>query len=463
MKLLTRRSLVLVVFLLVFLLTLLAFTANYTKNASSWATQPYNKHLYRDGVLAADVQILDRNGEMLFHTEDNIGKYSKSKAIREATMHAIGDPAGNVATGATKAFNDKLVGWSLLNGVYRYGFSPTSELNLTIDANLCVTAYDALNGKKGAVGVYNYKTGEILCMVSSPTFDPENIPDVEKYPQKYEGVYINRLLSASYTPGSIFKLVTAAAAIDNIPDIDSRVFNCSGVLAIDDDLVTCPNPHGEINFKQALAKSCNVAFGEISLELGYDTLQKYSQKVGFNSGIKVNGIRTASGKIDLEQANRWDLAWAGIGQYKDTANPLNFLAYMGAVANEGKRVDPIILKQNKLMSSFTNLAGGSKRVLSKDTANELKAMMRYNVTDGYGDKNFKGLKLCAKTGTAQVGGNENPHSWFAGFMDREDCSLAFIVIVENGGSGIGTAAPIANKVLQAALASYRDDSAASSL
>lgn len=463
MKLLTRRSLVLVVFLLIFLLTLLAFTANYTKNASAWATQPYNKHLYRGGILATDVQILDRNGEMLFHTEDNISKYSKSKAIREATMHAIGDPVGNVATGATKAFNDKLVGWSLLNGVYRYGFSPTSELNLTIDANLCVTAYDALNGKKGAVGVYNYKTGEILCMVSSPTFDPDNIPDVEKYPQKYEGVYINRLLSASYTPGSIFKLVTAAAAIDNIPDIDSRVFNCSGVLAIDDDLVTCPNPHGEINFKQALAKSCNVTFAEISLELGHDTLQKYSQKVGFNSGIKVNGIRTTSGKIDLGQANRWDLAWAGIGQYKDTANPLNFMAYMGAVANEGKRVAPIIIKQNKIMSSFTNLAGGSKRILSKDTANELKAMMRYNVTDGYGDKNFKDLKLCAKTGTAQVGGSENPHSWFAGFMDREDCPLAFIVIVENGGSGIGTAAPIANKVLQAALASYRDDSAASSL
>lgn len=450
MKLLTRRSLVLVVFILIFLFTLMGFTTSYVKKASTWAMEPYNKHLYKDGVLAANVEIADRNGKILFQTVDNIGKYNEDAATRKATMHAVGDSKGNVATSAQSAFSHELVGWNLLNGVYRYGFLPASKLTLAIDKNLCRVAYEALNGRKGAVGVYNYKTGEILCMVSSPAFDPEHTPNIEHNPEKYEGVYINRLMSASYPPGSIFKLVTAAAAIDSIKDINDRVFKCSGKLEIDGDFVTCPVSHGEVNFKEALAKSCNITFAEISLELGPVKLQKYAEKVGFNSGIKIDKIKTAPGRINLEQAEGWDLAWAGIGQYTDMANPMNFLSFMGTVANEGKRINPKILKQSKVKGMFANLFGGYNRILSKSTANELKEMMRYNVTESYGDKKFKDLNLCAKTGTAQVGGKEKPHAWFTGFMDREDCPLAFIVIVENGGAGIETAAPIANKVLQAA-------------
>ncbi len=451
MKLLTRRSLILVIFILVFFLSLIGFSIDYVNKASTWAMEPYNKHIYKDGILIANVEISDRNGDILFQTVDNVASYNKNSNIRKATMHAVGDSFGNVATSAQVAFSHELVGWSLLQGVYRHGFSPTPRLSLNIDGDLCRLAYQALNGRKGGVGVYNYKTGEVLCMVSSPTFDPENIPHIEKNPEKYEGVYINRLLSASYTPGSIFKLVTAAAAIDNIKDIDNRVFECSGKLETDGGLVSCPHSHGEINFKEALAKSCNVAFGQISLELGPDILQGYAEKVGFNSSIKVDRIKTVPGKINLDQAEGWDLAWAGIGQYTDTANPMTFLTFMGAVANQGKRVDPKILNQNKLKSGLAGSFRGQKRIMSKTTANKLKEMMRYNVTDGYGDKKFKELKLCAKTGTAQVGEKERPHAWFAGFMDREDCPLAFIVIVENGGAGIETAAPIANEVLQAAL------------
>ena len=99
-------------------------------------------------------------------------------------------------------------------------------MKLTLDADLCKTAYEALEGKKGAVVVYNYKTGAILCEVSTPSFDPGAPPadlDTDET-GKYEGVYLNNVLSSTYTPGSVFKVVTTAAAIENIPDLDSRTF-----------------------------------------------------------------------------------------------------------------------------------------------------------------------------------------------------------------------------------------------
>lgn len=125
------------------------------------------------------------------------------------------------------------------------------------------TALAALDGRKGTVGVYNYKTGEILCAVSSPTYDPDDVPDVEGNPETYEGVYVNRFLHATYTPGSVFKLVTAAAALDEIPDIGSRTFTCEGSAVIGGETIQCNGVHGTLNFEEALAHSCNVVFGEI--------------------------------------------------------------------------------------------------------------------------------------------------------------------------------------------------------
>ncbi|MDD2216153.1 MAG: penicillin-binding transpeptidase domain-containing protein [Eubacteriales bacterium] len=454
LKELTKRSMVVLIFSLIIISGLLVFTAKYTKNASLWVKHPANKHLYSNGQLMAERTIYDRNGKVLFETVDGSRKYNENETVRKAVMHAIGDSDGNVVTSVQVAFGERLVGWDLLNGAYRFNKqfnNYRSDMTLTLDAELCVEAFKALNGRKGTVGVYNYKTGEILCMVSSPTFDPENQPDVEAKPKKYEGVYINRLLSAAYTPGSVFKLVTSAAAIDNLKNIDTRVFHCEGEMTINGETVTCPSPHGDLSFEEALAVSCNVAFAEISLELGPDTLQKYAEKTGFNSSLKVNGIKTAIGKVNVSDAQGGDLAWAGIGQYSDTANPLNFMAYMGGVANGGVRITPRILKSNDIASFLATSISGRKRILSEETAAKLGEMMRNNVIEVYGENNYKGLELCAKTGTAEVGGGKEPHAWFAGYMNRDDFPLAFVVVIENGGSGSKVAGPVANKVLQSAV------------
>jgi peptidoglycan glycosyltransferase len=454
MKLLTKRAYGLFALALLLVIGLLAFTIEYAFEASSWAQHATNKHLYADGKLKSAGKIFDRNGEILLETVDGIPKYNDSKTVRTALMHAIGDSYGDIATSAQVVSSERLTGWDPINGAYRFndnlsGFS--SDMTLTLDAELCAYAYQAMNGRKGTVGVYNYKTGEILCMVSTPTFDPENRPDVEANPDRYEGVYINRLLSAAYTPGSVFKLVTAAAAIDTLPDYDTRIHHCDGKKIINGAEVTCLKAHGDVNLKQALAQSCNIAFAEISLELGGNTLQQYADKAGFNASLKFDGITTAVGKVDVTGAEGGDLAWAGIGQYSDTANPLNFMAYVGSIANDGVRITPRLVSEKGLYSTVFGERPGKKRILSAETAGKLKTMMRNDVTEVYGENNFKGLELCAKSGTAEVGEGKKPHSWFTGFLDRDDCPLAFVVVVENGGTGSRVAGSVAGKVMKEAV------------
>ena len=176
MKLLTRRALVVLALAIMVMSGLLIFTMRYLGEASSWVMHPANRHLYTDGQPLVTGTIYDRNGEILFQTVDGTTEYNEDKTVRRAVMHAVGDPNGNVVTGARVAFGERLSGWGLLQGAYRFNQRLShfrSDLTLTLDSDLCAVAYNALYGRKGTVGVYNYKTGEILCMVSAPSFDPQ--------------------------------------------------------------------------------------------------------------------------------------------------------------------------------------------------------------------------------------------------------------------------------------------------
>ncbi|MGE5614679.1 MAG: penicillin-binding transpeptidase domain-containing protein [Bacillota bacterium] len=450
-----KRAAVLLALILLMVSGLVAFIVKYIVKAPEWAHYPANKHLYAKGVPIAPGTIYDHSGSILFQVDKDSIKYNKNKEVRTAVMHAVGDLHGNVATGARVVFKDKLSGWDPVNGTYRPDWlsGTAGSITLTLDAELCAKAYREMRGRKGTVGIYNYKTGEIICMVSSPSFDPENPPDVDGNSGKYEGVYINRLLSSAYTPGSVFKLVTAAAAIENIDGIDGKVYQCEGKLNIDGVMVTCPEAHGSVTLEQALADSCNVAFALITTELGGDKLQKYADMLGFNSSLNVDGITAAAGSASISGASGADQIWAGIGQSTITANPLNVMAFAGAIANGGVRVTPGILAEGGEDGIFSYAARPreEKRILDAQTAEKLRAMMRNNVIKTYGEGNFKGLELCAKSGTAEVGESVKPHSWFAGFLDRDDYPLAFVVVIENSGSGSKVAGAVAGRILQAAV------------
>lgn len=171
------------------------------------------------------------------------------------------------------------------------------------------------------MGVYNYKTGEVLCMVSAPTFDPADPPEIQDGDPRYEGVYLNRFLSSTFTPGSVFKTVTLTAALEQIPDLFQRTFTCTGSTVVGGETITCPFAHGEMDINDAFASSCNGVFAQLADELGAETITQYAKQAGLLDRYSVSGIPTAAGSVELDGATSGQLGWAGVGQYHDLVNP----------------------------------------------------------------------------------------------------------------------------------------------
>lgn len=367
----------------------------------------------------------------------------------------MGDLQGNIGTGALNAFADKLTGYSLLNGAF--GAQQGSNLYLTIDARYNYTAYEALGGKSGTVAVYNYETGEILCMVSAPSYDPLNVPEDITTNDRYEGAYLNRFLSSTFTPGSVYKTVTLAAALEEIPDLTERTWTCTGSVQIGDETIICSGTHGEQDIAAAFANSCNVAFAQIAQELGADTLEKYTEQAGLTDSYSISGLPTAKGSFDFDGITDGQLGWAGVGQYHDQVNPAALMIYMGAIANGGKAAEPYLILRTESalgLPSLPHFTTRTGRLISSDTASALADLMANNVTQTYGASRFPNMDLCAKSGTAEVGEGQTPHAWFAGFLRGEDTPYAFVVLVENGGGGSSVAGSVAAKVLDVIVNGY---------
>lgn len=444
MKQTASRSFIVLAVTLLFCGGLLLFYGQLAIVGDNWAAYPTNRHLYTDGKLVRAGTVTDRNGTVLASTQGGVRSFHEDSQVRKATAHAVGDLEGFVSTGVHTAFWKELTGYDPVNGVYGQG----NDMQLTIDADLSVTAYRALGSRAGTVGVYNYKTGEILCMVSTPTFDPES----ETGQSEEKGVYVNRLLSGSYAPGSIFKLVTALSALENLSDVEDYSFSCRRGVTIDGEWLSCLGNHGSLGLEGALVNSCNAAFAQFALELGRNALTKTAEKVGFNRSLTMDGISCTKSVYQVSDANNIDFGWSGIGQYNDTVNPFQYLTFMGAIAGDGTCVWPYLVEDISSLSGTLKTMGNGKKVsmMDRDAATALSDMMRKDVTDHYGDGNFSGLELCAKTGTAEVGDKSTPHSWFVGFCRAQEKPYAFVVVVENAGSGLGVASSIAARVLKAA-------------
>lgn len=433
-------------FAVAFAAALIFLFFSFFTNARTWVVKEYNQHLYLNGQLVGIGTITDRNGNPLVKTENGKRVYNPNPEVRKATFHVVGDPEGFVSTGAQSAFKSQLTGYSIWNGLYGIEHNDQYNMRLTIDNELSAEALRAMGNYKGAIGVYNYKTGEILCMLSCPTYDPENKPDINTDSPEWNGVYMNRFISGTYTPGSTFKVITAASALENIPDIKTQIFNCPGYYRTQSGgKVTCLSHHGNIDLRVALNQSCNSAFAKIAAaELTNQEITKTAEQFGFNKPIILDGIKCAPSKIDLSNAYDIDRAWAGIGQYTTMVNPCHEITIMGAIANkDGKTPNPTLIKK-----SFYN----EKKLdyCSPVIATDLDDLLRSNVVNYYRDRSFEGLQMCGKTGTAEVA-NAKCHSWFVGYSQRTDLPLAVVVVVENiGATGSQIAIPIANQVMQKA-------------
>ncbi len=376
--------------------------------------------------------ILDRNGVVLYSSDEDGYSFAEDWSTRVSCYHLLGDPNGNVRTGALRQFRDRLAGYSFVEGA-----TSGKTISLSVDSTLNVTACSALAGRSGAVMLMDYTTGEVLCMVSSPGDDPEN-PSSEPA----DGTYLNKCLSSSFTPGSVFKLVTLAAAIDNIPDLFERSLWCEGEMIVDGALLTCTGSHGSQTIEQALANSCNCAFGTLALELGPELMAEYAEKLGMTASLQLDGMDVLPGSFTKGGAGSVGLAWSGVGQYEDLVCPYAMLRYVSAIANGGSVYEPTLLGHGSL--------DRETELLSAETAQRIAEMMNYNVQNAYGSWVFPGLDVSAKTGTAEVGDGTS-HAWMTGFLNDPAHPYAFVVILEHAGGGLANAGPVANAVLQAAV------------
>lgn len=411
--------------------------------------------------------ILDREGNHIadsVRVEDGTQKRIYRKGYEMAYAPILGYYSSKYGTsGLEKAYTGELLNTEVLNpfrfvrDIIANAGREGNSLELTIDSDLQKAAYDALGNNRGAITAMNPKTGEILCMVSKPTFNPVTVDEDwdNLIKQEDEGVFLNRAIQPGiYPPGSTFKIIVAGEALQNIKDIESKTFIDKGTLKIGSYTLGNYNheSHGDINIHDALVLSSNVVFGQIGMELGVDRLKKGAEDFYFNKNIDFDLAVAQSQFPAIDPARQDSLAQSSIGQYEVRVTPLQMLLAVSAIANNGVMMKPYLVKSitdpygwNIKTTSPESMA----QPLASETAGKLKSMMVDVVKNGTG-KNAKisGVDVAGKTGTAEVGGDLAPHSWFVAFAPAEDPRIAISIIVENGETGGGKAAAISKNLIK---------------
>lgn len=337
-------------------------------------------------------------------------------------------------------------------------------------------AEQALGDQRGAVVALDPRTGAILAMVSHPNYDPSGLvshdPNVEK--ETWERLnsapgnpLVNRTIGGNlYPPGSVFKIITAAAALeDGEWDAESTLPGPAN-LDLPQTEVGLPNhgglacgPGDEVDFDIAMQDSCNTAFGWLGMELGGEKIREQADQFGFGDDLEVPmEVAPSSIPKDLSPAQE---AQVGIGQYDVRVTPLQVAMVSAAVANDGDVMRPYMI-QSVLGSDLSTIDETNPEQLSEaidsSTSDELTEMMELVVSNGTGTQAaVPGVSVAGKTGTAEHAPDAPPHAWFTGFAPADNPEVAVAVVVEDGGRagseayGGAVAGPISSAVMKAAL------------
>ena len=447
-------------------LVMLVYLGYYTQVKSKTViNNTYNKRqtLLESRLIRGD--ILSRDGDVLATTlSDNDGGYYRSYPYRNTFAHIVGYSTHGVlgienmenytlltcdANIVSRVSND-------LSGRKNHG----NNVCTTLDTRMQEAAYDAMEDRKGAVVAMNVKTGEILCVVSKPDFDPNEVighwdrlnSDEENSP------LLNRAFLGSYPPGSTFKIVTALEYLkEHNGNTADYGFECTGSFEYNGSVINCFNEtsHGWVNFDDSFAQSCNSSFANISSTLDKRGFETTLDELLFNNELPLP-FKYSMSYSDIDPASSTDdLLQTGIGQGRTTISPIHMLMITSAIANDGVLMRPYVV------SEIQNADGG---VISRTRVREygtlidpvytgsLRNMMRQVVVNGTAKRvlDTNGYKISGKTGSAEYSSNKSlSHAWFTGFAGADEPEIAVTVIVEGGGSGGAVAAPIAKRVFDA--------------
>jgi penicillin-binding protein A len=455
--------LVLISVLFLSLIMYLTYFEVFTKDKI--VSNSYNQRLRESESKVLRGSIFDRSGQLLAKSEVTNGKQVRNYPYGPLYSQIIGYNSRTYGKSLIEAsYNDYLLGKSEFNTVFDIKDKLTgtqksgNNLNLTIDHSLQLLASKLLGDRKGAVVAINPRTGEILAMVSKPDYNPNDQALTENWVKLVESQdypFLPRATQGLYTPGSTYKVVIGAAAIEN--GMAQRKFQDDGSVVIDGRKFT--NFGGEVNgnidLKAAFALSSNVAFSQVGVDLGEDKLRDISERMGVGKKIDFD-IPLNESVFPYKKMSKTDMAAVGIGQGKMLVSPLHMALIAASVANDGVMMKPYLVG-----SVVTNMGISIKnqkstplyRVMSQNTAAILKDLMREVVEKGTGtNASIKGIQVAGKTGTAEnelTGKEKNKeHAWFIGFAPANDPQIAVAVILEYSGSTGGQiAAPIARDIM----------------
>lgn len=409
--------------------------------------------------------IYDRNGEVLAYSEKSDGEdgsYIRKYNYPRQFCHILGFTS-NGKSGVESKYNfyletlhNELL--QRISGVFRGTELCADSVHLTLDKNLQLKASELLGKNKGAIVVTEPDTGKILAMVSYPDFDPEAI--AENWQQLKDddenSPLINRASQGLYPPGSVFKMITAASALENIEDIKSYRYNCEGEAYFGDNKIRCFNSkaHGNISLTGAFAYSCNTFFAETGIRLGGGNLRENAENAFFNREL---GYELEYNKSTFELkdgSSQSEILETAIGQGKTLVTPLHIAMITSAVGNNGIMMKPYVLdytetyngkiKNKKIPETLGQIFKDT------DTAYEITEMMKKVVEEGTGvQAKINGISVAGKTGTAENASGKD-HAWFTAFAPADKPKVCVTVVLENAGTG-SNAVPAARELIETAL------------
>ena len=455
------------ILILAFLSTAGFLTFTVYSQGSRWITTRYNTRLNTAKQKVHMGSITDRDGILLASTdEDGVRSYPANKARRRSMSHVVGDQLSMSGTGVETFHAGTLLGisgsivdrtWQFITGSSYRG----DDIQITVSSELQKYIFEQFPAKKkGSVVIINYKTGEVLSMLSMPYYDPNSLTNRRSSSNDNSAAYLSRSLQGQYTPGSVFKIVTLAAALESIPDVSKRTFHCTGSRTFEHTKVSCigGTKHGKLGLMEAFAQSCNTTFAELAVEMGEKTLVRKAEQMGLNKNFNFKDLIVYQSRIPTAMEDVGELAWTGVGQGKLLVTPIHMALIAGAVANDGLMREPQLIKQVTSAAGIPRLRTTNNtygRIMTVGAAKATAQCMAQAVESGTAKQSkIKGFTVCGKTGTAEVSDDKSVQTdaWYVGFVQDENAPYAIAVVVEAGGKGGGIAAPLAQKALKKAIA-----------
>ena len=367
----------------------------------------------------------------------------------------------NAASGVQRGLRDALYGLDKFDEPWQdllRGQPVGNNITLTIDSKAQKVAMEELGARRGAVVALDPATGAVLVMASAPSYDPVQVmSSPEEFnlftydPQVPE---LNRAVQGLYAPGSVFKLFTAAVALDLKLATPDTVFTCAGEERVANAKMVCrlSGGHGRCNFDRGFYDSCNIVFAKLGEMIGVTNFIAYTKKFHLLDPADV-ALPSATGRMYDFRGFKGEIAMveAAFGQGASMFSPFHIARLTAAIANHGHVLQPFLVRQVETPGKRVLMQGKAKdfgQAVSVAAADEVAGMMVQVVEKGTGQvAAISGVTVAGKTGSAQI--NKKPaNGWFTCFAPAEKPRAVVTVIIEGGESGSGSAAPVARRVLE---------------